>query len=240
MSTAKQKSTEAPAALATASFDAALAASQQVAATIKDLSRKRDTVMAEIKCREQELERHNEAPVPESDLIDFFSEYVDVAIERGRKALTGHLESILYPARYSTPKYPGAISPLSFEEITAILKGTSDGMHAWMVDKLPQPLPDHTATGAINTGVILTFLLKDQIKAGIRQLLEETPIHYRTPNTGGMTSKERAEFAAVSIGLPLKERRERVEVLKAEVSELWEEKSNIESQIAKLKGGAAC
>lgn len=205
-------------------FDAAVAASKQVAEAVKALRSQREQIVSTINLKEAELQRHNAAPLPEADLGMFFAEYADVCAERGRKALAAHLDSILYPVRYETSIVAGMLQPLSFEEITAIVHEEKDGVNGWLADHVAAVIPSLRATGVANASDVLNFLLRDQIKAGISRHLAERPPVYREP---------------VACGLPLIERRERVAVLNAELTDLRAEKCEIEAQISKLNGGRA-
>lgn len=203
-------------------FDAALDASRRVAETLKSLRQQLDKNNLDIRQREEELKQHQAAPLPESDLINFFREYVGMQAHKGKQALHGRLSGMLYPDRFGQPLRIDQLPALSFEGIEEIVDPAIDN---WLTDHLPFVLPNTAAGGEGHlTTAILTFILQEQINKALAELLETQPVTYR-----------RAE----AIGLPLADRRERVATLHSELASLAAKKAEIEGQIANLKRGVA-
>lgn len=203
-------------------FDAALAASQQVAETLKSLRQQLDKNNLDIREREEELKQHQTAPLPESDLINFFREYVGKEAHKGRQALHGRLSEMLYPDRFGHPLRLDQRPALSFDAIEEIIDPAASN---WLTDHLPFVLPNTAAAGeGLLTTAILTFVLQERINEALAELLAIQPVTYRK---------------AEAIGLPLAERRERVATLHSELASLAAKKAEIEGQIANLKRGVA-
>lgn len=180
---------------------------------------------SEIKKREDEIQLHQAAPLPESDLQSFFAEYVDAVAARGEKALAAHLGSAVYPYRAGLPVVHEKVLPLSFSEIGEVLGNDGRAGAGWLVDHFPLPLPYLNAAGDSEHGrEILTFIFADQIKAAIARLGEKNLLRYR-----------RTE----SCGLSLTLRRQRLAVLDSELAALRKEKAGIEASISTLKRGVA-
>ncbi|HQU80630.1 MAG TPA: hypothetical protein PLU47_14305 [Azonexus sp.] len=201
-------------------FESAVAASQQVAETLKALRQQREKIVSEIRLREDELQQHQAAPLPESDLLNFFVEYVDATAELGRQEMLRRLTGLLYPQRYASVSLVIDRKPLGFDEISQILDPKNTD---WLKTNLPQVLPYLNAAGDAEQGrAILSYLLQDQIKDGLRKLFEVDLIKYHCPE---------------KVGLPLAARRERISVLHAELDDFKAQQRQVDGQIKTLQGG---
>lgn len=200
-------------------FDAVVSASRQLGLAIRQLSKEQQETEGAIQALQNELEQHYLAPLPESDLVNFFNEFIDVASERGKSVIRTQVEGILFPARYGDDFNR---APLNFREICSLLSGKPlSSADSIVIDKLTSIVPQGWATGEHNLSAFIGFVLKTQIKNAVAEFLYSTGGIYRNKEAGG---------------LPLQERRARIAEIEAEIATLKTAKAEIERKLAELRG----
>lgn len=200
-------------------FDSALAASQQVAETVKSMRQKLANTLAEIRMREEEIQQHQAAPLPESDLVNFFSQYVDAMAEKGKQSILSRLADMLYPARYGVTEIKQDRLPISFAEVSQVVDPSCSN---WLTESLPYVLDFRQLGGSFHNHAEMSFFFKDQIKERLSSIMADAPVKY-----------QRSE----AVGLPMATRRARIAVLTDELAGLNSQRLEIEGNIRLLQGG---
>jgi len=168
---------------------------------IAELGPKMDATWERIKFLREQLAILQKNPIPAAEFGEFIAGYVDTLARVGKSTVLNHLnKSVAHVIDTQSINVPKDFAPLSFLQIEGLLQGEVGGPVI-----SPLPLADN---GSLSPEVMM-FLFGDVVKTKLGELLEETPITYRTSFKGGF-----------EIGSGISVRRTEIETTRTELADL--------------------
>jgi hypothetical protein len=196
-------------------------AAQLIATAVAEIRLEVTKLDGEIAAISKELEDAPLKLIPESEVGEFVSDYVDVIAERGANLVHQHIEKDLMHPYFKGTRIAGGIGTLSrtmnFHELESVIGNVGKIDH---IDDMPFPLPMDTRPG--RNQMVMMFLFKDQIKDALKRLLTDRPVKYNGTSRLADIGSGRAERRAYLQGLrdELKAREDRKAELKDRLHEL--------------------